>query len=78
MVVEHVVCGPEELLIFMMFGHELLTGSFVESAGFDVFSLMEVGTHGLVEQVLIPVVPQDIHIHVRKPKYRQTHMKSNT
>jgi len=55
-VVEHVVCGPEELLIFMMFGHELLTGSFVESAGFDVFSLMEVGTHGLVEQVLIPVV----------------------
>ena len=38
MVVEHVVCGPEELLIFMMFGHEFLTGSFVESAGFDVFS----------------------------------------
>ena len=78
MVVEHVVCGPKELLIFMMFGHELLTESFVESAGFDVFRLMEVGTHGLVEQVLIPVVPQDIHIHVCKPKYRQTHMKSNT
>ena len=38
MVVEHVVCGPEELLIFMMFGHELLTASVVESAGLGISS----------------------------------------